>query len=191
MVVSCGSGTVRHLVKTMDDREIHLAEYKQLKDEQCARIGFRDNLIYVTFTALAAVVVFVFAGTTVRYPALLLAPPACLVLGWTYLANDRKISEIGDYIRTELTPRLADPRSSGVLGWESKHRTGPHRRRRKALQAVVDLTAFCLTGVSAVVAYWATEPIVTSFLMVVGFVEIALVMYLGVEIVRYEETRRN
>jgi hypothetical protein len=76
------------------EREIYLAEYKQLKDEQRARIGVRDNLIYATFTALAAVAVFAFGGVSPRYPALLLLPPACIVLGWTYLSNDRKVSDM-------------------------------------------------------------------------------------------------
>jgi hypothetical protein len=36
---------------------------------------------------------------------LLLLPPVSLILGWTYLANDEKISTIGRYIRGECPVR--------------------------------------------------------------------------------------
>lgn len=36
--------------------ELLLAEYAAVKEEQRARIGFRDNLLYATLAAMAAVV---------------------------------------------------------------------------------------------------------------------------------------
>ncbi|GHH39997.1 hypothetical protein FHS35_006797 [Streptomyces umbrinus] len=83
-----------------------MIEYTQVKDEQKARIGFRDNLLYATFAAMAAVIAATLQGP-VRVGLLLLLPPVCLVLGWTYLVNDEKISAIGRYVSTELAPRLA------------------------------------------------------------------------------------
>ncbi|NUP35604.1 MAG: hypothetical protein HOY76_00935, partial [Streptomyces sp.] len=36
--------------------QLLLAEYQTIKDEQKTRIGFRDNLLYVTLTVVAAVI---------------------------------------------------------------------------------------------------------------------------------------
>ncbi len=89
----------------MGEGQLLLAEYQSVKDEQKARIGFRDNLLYVTLAVVAAVIA---AAAQARQTSMLLAlPPVCVVLGWTYLVNDEKISAIGRYVRGELTPRLA------------------------------------------------------------------------------------
>jgi hypothetical protein len=91
--------------------EIYLAEYKLLKEEQRSRITVRDNLIYATFTALAAVVFFAFGRDPAHPAMLLLLPVVCLVFGWTYLSNDTKISDIGRYFRTELSPKMTNDTS--------------------------------------------------------------------------------
>lgn len=84
--------------------QLLLAEYQSVKDEQKARIGFRDNLLYVTLAVAAAIVAA--AAQTKQASMLLALPPVCIVLGWTYLVNDEKISAIGRYVRDELGPRL-------------------------------------------------------------------------------------
>lgn len=91
-----------------------VAEYERIKDEQKSRIGFRDNLIYVTLASMAGVIA---AALQPRGHSglLLLLPPASLVLGWTYLVNDEKISAIGRYIRTDLGPRLAEVAAIALL----------------------------------------------------------------------------
>jgi hypothetical protein len=66
------------------------------------RVSTRDNLIYVTLAALAAVV----AATRQAQRHELLLPPVCLVLGWIYLSNDQKVPAIGRRIRTVISPRL-------------------------------------------------------------------------------------
>lgn len=83
-----------------------MAEYEQIKSEQRSRIGFRDNLLYATLASMAAVITAVLRkdGQT---ELLLLLPPVSVLLGWTYLVNDEKISAIGRYVRDELTPKLA------------------------------------------------------------------------------------
>ncbi|WP_223281180.1 hypothetical protein [Streptomyces antnestii] len=74
-----------------------LAEYDRIKEEQKTRIGFRDNLLYFTLAASTAVLAITVQS---RQAQLLLAVPVvCLVLGWTYLVNDEKISAVGCYIR--------------------------------------------------------------------------------------------
>ena len=72
--------------------QLLLAEYQTIKDEHRARIGFRDNLLYVTLGAVAVVAAAAQAEQASTLPAL---PPACVVLGRTYLANDEKIAAIG------------------------------------------------------------------------------------------------
>ncbi|MEV5932013.1 hypothetical protein AB0L56_04380 [Streptomyces sp. NPDC052079] len=136
--------------------QLLLAEYQTVKDEQKARIGFRDNLLYVTLAVVAAVIA---AAAQAKQPSMLLAlPPVCVVLGWTYLVNDEKISAIGRYVRDDLGPRLAALVPSGggftTFGWEAYHRTDTRRRARKTVQTVIDLTAFCAVPLAALVVFW-------------------------------------
>lgn len=136
--------------------QLLLAEYQSVKDEQKARIGFRDNLLYVTLAVVAAVIA---AAAQAKQASMLLAlPPVCVVLGWTYLVNDEKISAIGAYVRGELAPRLAALAEPGggfqAFGWETAHRGDARRRSRKAVQTVVDLTAFCAVPLAALVVFW-------------------------------------
>jgi hypothetical protein len=91
---------------------------------------------------------------------LLALPPVCVVLGWTYLVNDEKISAIGDHVRNELGPRLAAATGSPdtaevVFRWETAHRTDTRRRSRKLIQCAVDQGAFCAVPMAALVVYWA------------------------------------
>ncbi|MFJ8083843.1 hypothetical protein ACIQ6Y_24935 [Streptomyces sp. NPDC096205] len=167
--------------------QLLLAEYQTVKDEQKTRIGFRDNLLYVTLAAAAAVIA---AAAQARQPAMLLAlPPVCVVLGWTYLVNDEKISAIGLYVRDELGPRLAAqvPGTGGgfsTFGWEAYHRRDARRRSRKAIQCVVDLVAFCAVPLAALVVFWVSGE--GGVLMVVlSVLEALAVVGLGVQVVLY------
>lgn len=128
--------------------EMALAEYKQIKGEQVARINTRDNLIYVTLVAIAGGLAVPHAAHSQGY--LLLAPAAAFVLGWTYLANDNMISAIGRYVREN--PALA------AMGWEHDHRADKRRTSRKAIQLAVDLAMFCGSGVVALAAFWSALP---------------------------------
>ncbi|MFI2764376.1 hypothetical protein ACH5A3_36945 [Streptomyces echinatus] len=165
--------------------QLLLTEYQTVKDEQKTRIGFRDNLLYVTLTVVAAVIA---AAAQARQTAMLLAlPPVCVVLGWTYLVNDQKISAIGAYVRQELGPRLAATARAGdgeVFRWETAHRTDTRRVSRKVVQCVVDLLAFCVVPLSALVVYWAGGD-VSAGLAVVSVLEAVAVVGLGVCVVQY------
>ncbi|WP_317445476.1 hypothetical protein [Streptomyces collinus] len=165
--------------------QLLLTEYQTIKDEQKTRIGFRDNLLYVTLTVVAAVIA---AAAQARRTEMLLAlPPVCVVLGWTYLVNDQKISAIGAYVRAELAPRLASlaqAEEAEVFQWETAHRGDPRRVSRKAAQCVVDLLAFCVVPLSALVVYWsATGP--STGLLTLSLLEAASVIGLGAYIVQY------
>ncbi|MEV7118650.1 hypothetical protein [Kitasatospora griseola] len=99
------------------ESKILLAEYDCLKEEQKTRIGFRDNLLYCTLAAATAVVTVTVQSGQSRL--LLSVPAICLVLGWTYLVNDEKISAIGCYVHDRLGPRLGELASAHgtVFGW--------------------------------------------------------------------------
>ncbi|WP_055494879.1 hypothetical protein [Streptomyces sp. TP-A0356] len=168
--------------------QLLLAEYQSVKDEQKARIGFRDNLLYVTLAAVAAVIA---AAAQAGQAAMLLAlPPVCVVLGWTYLVNDEKISAIGAYVRRELGPRLAElaapdgEERAAAFGWESFHRGDARRVSRKVVQCVVDLLAFCVVPLTALVVYWAGAR-TSGGLLFLSVLEALTVAGLGAYIVRY------
>jgi hypothetical protein len=168
-----------------------LTEYEHIKDEQKARVGFRDNLQYGTLASMGAVIA---AALSARGQAslLLLLPPVSVLLGWTYLVNDEKISAIGRYIRTEIAPRLADLTAIGspVFGWEAAHRADPRRQARKVLQLAVDLSTFCVAPFVALVVFWASGPPTSSF-MTVSVAEAVTVCVLAVQITRYTDLSRR
>ncbi|MET7485619.1 hypothetical protein [Streptomyces sp. NPDC005538] len=165
--------------------QLLLAEYTTIKDEQKTRIGFRDNLLYVTLTVVAAVIA---AAAQARQPEMLLAlPPVCVVLGWTYLVNDEKISAIGTYIRDDLSPRLAELAHAGTaFAWETAHRSDSRRRSRKVIQCAVDLLAFCVVPFAGLVVYWAAGAgDSSSGLLVLSVVEALIVVGLGHQVLSY------
>jgi hypothetical protein len=84
------------MIDSLNLLEIYLQEYQTLKAEQTARIGFRDNLLYVTIAVFGGILSFTLANK--NYYALLIVPWVCLILGWTYLVNDEKISAISLWI---------------------------------------------------------------------------------------------
>ncbi|MFF9621319.1 hypothetical protein [Streptomyces griseosporeus] len=166
--------------------QLLLAEYQSVKDEQKARIGFRDNLLYVTLAVVAAVIA---AAAQAKQSSMLLAlPPVCVVLGWTYLVNDEKISAIGRYVRDELGPRLSQlADSSGgfvAFGWETAHRSDARRGTRKAIQCVVDLTAFCAVPLAALVVFWVSGE-GGGLLVGLSVLEALTVVGLAVQVVLY------
>ncbi|MEV8313816.1 hypothetical protein AB0Q95_06550 [Streptomyces sp. NPDC059900] len=175
----------------VDAGQLLLAEYEQIKQEQRARIGFRDNLIYATLAVMAAVI-----GSTlargIRLELLLLLPPLSTILGWTYLVNDEKISAIGRYIRDELSPRLAELTSdqAEAFGWESAHRRDAHRRSRKRFQLAVDLLTFCGAPLAALVVYWLLGPPQWP-LILISLAEATMVIGLARQVVRYADLGAN
>ena len=119
---------------------VSVEEYDKIQ-----RIGFRDNLLYATLGIFGAVVSFALSNPANTY-ALLVVPWVCLVLGWTYVVNDEKISAIGRYIRLILVEKVKDklayPEVESLFGREIAHRSDPRRGRRKIQQLVIDeLTA--------------------------------------------------
>src|SRR4051812_2102577 len=84
-----------------------IREYEKLKDEQHKRIEFRDHMIYLTLAAIGGVFSFALERPNMSI-AYLVLPFLCIVLGWTYLVNDEKISSIGNYLRSVLIPKIEE-----------------------------------------------------------------------------------
>ncbi len=165
-------------------------EYKHLKTEQLARIATRDNLIYVTLASLAAV-----AAATLQVGMshlLLLLPPACLILGWTYLVNDQKVSAIGHHLRTVVIPQIrAELRSDiPLLTWEVQHRGDSRRKVRKVAQLFIDLITFCVPAVAAIAVHTLDGP-PSGMFIAISAVELAGAILLGWAIVDNADLSRD
>lgn len=165
----------------------YLQEYQTLKAEQTARIGFRDNLLYVTLATVGGVLSFSLANQ--NYYGLLLVPWICIILGWTYLVNDEKITAIGRYIQIDLSHQIsnliAHSNTRTLFGWETAHRKGLYLRRRKIEQLVVDELAFVISGVSSLIAFWSLTPMPSISLILISIVEGLMLIILGIEIFVY------
>ena len=170
--------------------EVLLAEYNCLKSEQAQRIGFRDNLLYVTLGVFGAVVSFALSAPG-HYYALLVIPWVCVILGWTYIVNDEKISSMGRYIRYELAAKVktctGHDELETLLGWEVAHRDDQHRKRRKIQQLIVDEITFAVSGLIALGAFWFLVPTPPIGVMILSWVELLLLIGLGVEMVIYAD----
>jgi hypothetical protein len=170
--------------------DIHLAEFQKLKDEQVARIAFRDNLIYVTLGVFGAIMSFAITEKS-RYPALLVLPLVSLVLGWTYLVNDEKVSAIGRYIRHDLGDRMAALFAPGdthaFFGWEIAHRDDRHRKARKRRQFVVDELTFVGSGAVGLGTYCILEPGPSWHSCVVFALGVVMLVSIAVDIFRFAD----
>jgi hypothetical protein len=175
--------------------EAYFNEYDKLKSEQIARIGFRDNLLYVTLGLFGGIASYALTDAT-HYTALLVVPWVCFILGWTYLVNDQKISAIGQYIRLELSTKLeiliqATPES--LLGWETGHRSDSHRKSRKITQLAVDLITFCLTGIISLIlfAILKTELMTDWRVLILWLFELCLLIYSGYWTIIYADLKKG
>lgn len=168
---------------------IYLSEYEQLKAEQGQRIGFRDNLLYVTLGLFGAVFSYAVSDPKHAY-ALLVLPWVSFIMGWTYIMNDEKISTLGTYIRQQLEPQikqLIQISNRDLFGWEYGHLNTKWRNQRKIFQLFVNLLTFCLSGLAALAVFWfkaAPLSLLMQSLIVTGCIlllilAIWLVLYAG------------
>ncbi|QQQ78191.1 hypothetical protein IOD16_06885 [Saccharothrix sp. 6-C] len=164
-------------------RDVLLAEYDALKAEQKSRIALRDRLTYAALASLTAALALVIQPAG-RPHLLLLLPLVCVILGWTYLANDQKISAIGAYLRRHLAPALVatNGRLGGLFAWESVHRHSPLRRLDKVTQLVVDLLMFAVPSLLSTALYWATGDVRTD-LLAVSIIEALLTLGFAARVV--------
>ncbi|MEV7216622.1 hypothetical protein AB0O31_26455 [Kitasatospora cineracea] len=168
------------------ESKVLLAEYDCLKEEQRTRIGFRDNLLYFTLAAATAVVAITVQSGQSRL--LLTVPAICLILGWTYLVNDEKISAIGCYVRDRLGPRLGELTAARgpVFDWEVYHRRVAGRTVRKRLQTVVDLFTYLGLPTVCTIAFWCS-PAVQPLPVLASLVQTLALAVLGWQFLRRTE----
>mgnify|MGYP001795402255 CR=1 FL=1 len=173
---------------------VWLAEYDKLKTEQIQRIGFRDNLLYVTLGVFGAVISFAVSNTA-NYYAFLVVPWACIVLGWTYLVNDEKISAIGRYIRLTLVEKVKEKSGyadlEALFGWEISHRSDRRRSRRKIEQLIIDEITFVFAGIVALIAFWILVPNAAIAIYILSGIEFLLLVVLGWEIIVYADLAKG
>ncbi|MGL5063508.1 MAG: hypothetical protein ACRC62_26295 [Microcoleus sp.] len=174
--------------------KVWLLEYDKLKAEQTQRIGFRDNLLYVTLGLFGTIVSFS-ASNSANYYAFLILPWASLILGWTYLVNDEKISSIGRYIRLTLVEKVKEKTGhadvESLFGWEIAHRSDRRRERRKIEQLIIDEITFVISGIVALMAFWILVPNPALAVLILSGFELLLLLVLGGEIVLYADLAKG
>jgi putative Mn2+ efflux pump MntP len=174
--------------------EILLKEYETVKTEQAARIGFRDNLLYVTLTLFGGIFAYAFSKECV-YLSFLILPWVSLIMGWTYLVNDQKITALGRYVRYSLTNQLAKQLSIAensseieqIFGWEIAHRDDNRRKRRKIEQLIIDEITFVLSGIGALIGFQVMVKNPHYLLQILSGFEFILLIALGIEIIIYAD----
>lgn len=163
--------------------QLYLAEYERLKEEQLRRIGFRDNLIYANIGATGAG--FGLGLSQNHHNAiLLLIPFASAILGWTYLTNDEKITQIGSYVRTELTQKMLKElggTDATLFGWEVHHQAIKGRRRQRSAQFGINVAAFCGPGLLATLVAVRSAALPGSLLAVGATIDLLLIVGLSWE----------
>jgi hypothetical protein len=175
--------------------QILLEEYKALKSEQAMRIGFRDNLIYVTLVLFGGISSFALTSEN-RYYAILVIPWVCLVMGWTYVVNDEKISAIGRHIRYTLEDRISaliggSADKEYLFGWETAHRSDDRRLSRKYLQLFIDEVTFVLSGLVALIVFWFLASTISTLVILLSVIEAILLIILGFKIVVYADLKKG
>jgi hypothetical protein len=117
--------------------------------------------------------------------------PFCLILGWTYVVNDEKISAIGRYIRVKLVEKIKDKTGyddlNTLFGWEIAHRDDKHRQRRKIQQLIVDQITFIVSGIMAIALFWANVANPPLSIKILCWVELLFLLGLGAEMLVYAD----
>lgn len=136
--------------------EMLMREYEANKNESTARIGFRDNLLYVNLAAVGAVFAYALGPSVITkdgtyVSALLVIPWVTVILGWTYLVNDHHISRLGRFVREEITNQMyfLFPFMATVLP-EGQPRIVPQATDKPGiLKAIVDAICSRFEGLAA------------------------------------------
>ena len=162
----------------------YLKEYEKLKDEQHKRIEFRDQMIYLTLAAVGAVFSFSLEKPTLNI-ALLVLPFVCVIMGWTYLTNDEKISDIGNYIRRIWVPCLNEMHETAInMHWEEHVRKDNTRKFRKRIQLMVDLSIFAIPGLVAIGCFFILHQMILWYHIATATVEVLAIIVLVIMFIR-------
>ncbi len=171
-----------------------LKEYEKLKDEQGKRIEYRDHMTYITLGAIGAVFSFVIEKPDYSV-ALLVLPFVCIVLGWTYLTNDEKVSQIGTYIRTKLIPKIEGENPDGTFSlqpnWEHYHSESDNRSQNKIIQLLLDLLLFCISAIFSLATFIYLVKCVYPIQIIIMSIEVLLVAFLAYKFIAFLLKSKN
>ncbi|MGB3508742.1 MAG: hypothetical protein WBA93_05770, partial [Microcoleaceae cyanobacterium] len=152
------------------------------------------QIIYLTLGIFGGILSFALSNKTNFY-ALLVIPWICLILGWTYLVNDEKISAIGKYIRLNLTEKIkvltGETNIESIFGWEIVHRSDERRIRRKIEQLIIDEITFVFSGLVALFTFWSPDTNLPWMIHVLCIFELILLMILGIEIIIHADLAKG
>jgi hypothetical protein len=169
---------------------IYKLEYDKLKDEQTMRIHFRDSMIPLSLGIFGAIVSFAMSKSEFAY-ALLLVPLVSLILGWVYIVNDEKVTQLGFYMRFDLAPKLAEcvgaSEKDAILGWEVKVRSDVNRAIRKRTQLLVDFLAFVVPGLFSCGLFYLSSLSLPWYYGAVLVVVVACSGYIGWAILMFTD----
>lgn len=132
-----------------------LLEFDKLKDEQIGRLAYRDNLFYLSMGIIGAIVATYFAYAGARM-VLLWLPWAMFIVGVAHLTCERRIQDIGLYIRKHLAPNLAAQtgrKADDFFAWETFFRKSRWHPWRKRLHLFSSVLLYVFSGVAAVTFY--------------------------------------
>ena len=169
-----------------DQTAFLLVEYWKLKDEQIKRIEMRDHLMYLTLVAVGTV--FAFAIQNADHAiAFLVLPFICMVLGWSSLVNDEKVSAIGRYLRENLIPTLKTwgGQQNSNTNWEWFHLRESKRTEVKSIQFLVDLFVYCLSGIVGTVCFFVLSVPDSFWIVMAAVIESALLVVLAIQFYRF------
>lgn len=177
-------------VVTNNNFSFLIKEYEKLKDEQRKRIEFRDQMVYLTLGVVGTVFSFAVEKPDLT-SAYLVLPFICMILGWTYLVNDEKITSIATYVRKGLIPKLdqlsRDKNDALAETWEDFRRSDSLRKQRKWLQLIVDLSLFCLSGAFSIIAFLIFSKNLSWYHIVIMVFEGQFILYLSFQFYRYAD----
>jgi len=177
--------------KTMATNNFIELEYTKLKDEQLARIGYRDNMVYLSLVAIGAVYSFALADSS-HYFTFLVLPWVNIILGWMYIVNDEKVSAIGRYIRTQLIENIENTSNKKIIfNWEIVHRNDKHRIQRKIIQCAVDLLTFPVPGMLSIFAFFYFCGSESRILTIFAIIEIVFLLILIWQFLQYEDFQKG
>jgi len=149
----------------MEDRRIdhNLVEFEKLKDEQINRIRFRDGLFYFTMATIGGALTLACSEHNHYTPEVLLAVPfALFIAGVAQISCERRVDDIGIYIRDVLSIAVAEDERlgcSGVFEWEQYLRVAPLSLIRKLLRIVANTLLYVGSGYFLLLFYSVLKPL--------------------------------
>lgn len=149
-----------------------LLEFDKLKEEQISRIKFRDGLFYFTMLIIGGALTLALADQEARSADILLALPfAIFIAGIAHVAADRRIDDIGIYIRDYLAPSVASElmvEKKSVFAWEAKFHMAPLQITRDLFRFVANVMLYVGSGFGAIFLYGELKVRATNYAKMVN-----------------------